>query len=255
MTGATGPVSLGPVGGLTHQVLHKLSDADLDTGWRFHLPVGGTTREPLVKNSDADMDVGWLNGRHLKIGVDGFGVEFAAGGMIYKPVSRSIVIREPSSGQQPQIEDNNGSNPRDIIDTINGDARYALHLPHPSRRVRPASLGGRQRGVLQPVGRRQIHPLQQPTIMWMMHVTSLQGIAENAWFPLIAGDDYPDWMWPWITDRRSRCRWRGTTPTPDQSASSVRIQTDGWVHCYKGGGGGDLQSNSLVTIDHVYPRG
>ena len=163
MTGATGPVSLGPVGGLTHQVLHKLSDADLDTGWRFHLPLGGTTREPLVKNSDADMDVGWLNGRHLKIGVDGFGVEFAAGGMIYKPVSRSIVIREPSSGQQPQIEDNNGSNPRDIIDQINGDARYSpISHTHPGRwRPQPA-LGGRQRGVLQPVRRRQIHPLQRP---------------------------------------------------------------------------------------------
>jgi hypothetical protein len=39
--------------------------------------------------------------------------------------SRGTTIREGSAGHQPQIENNDGSNVRDIIDTINGDARYA----------------------------------------------------------------------------------------------------------------------------------
>ena len=89
-------------------------------------------------------------------------------------------------------------------------------------------------------------------IAWCMQVTSLQGITENSWFPLIAGSDYPDWMWPWVTlEKHVPCAWDSTNA--GSIVVRVRIQTDGWVHCYKGGGGGDIQDTSLVTIDHVYP--
>jgi hypothetical protein len=63
-------------------------------------------------------------GAHIEQMRDGFGYAVSGGGIFYKRAGAGIVLRESSGGQQPQLEDNNGQNQRDIIDTINGDARY-----------------------------------------------------------------------------------------------------------------------------------
>jgi hypothetical protein len=67
----------------------------------------GTTRQVFISN------------RGVEIPVDNTGVFFNAGGGIYKKSGTGVVIRESSGGQQPQIEDNGGSNARDIIDAVN----------------------------------------------------------------------------------------------------------------------------------------
>lgn len=55
---------------------------------------------------------------------DNWGYETAAGGWFYKKSGTGLVIRKSSGGQQPQIEENDGTGARAIIDTVNGDARY-----------------------------------------------------------------------------------------------------------------------------------
>jgi hypothetical protein len=55
---------------------------------------------------------------------DGYGLETSAGGRFYKATGTGMMIRCHSANTQPQIEDNNGTNRRQIIDTINGDLRY-----------------------------------------------------------------------------------------------------------------------------------
>jgi hypothetical protein len=55
---------------------------------------------------------------------DGQGYETMAGGRFYKAVGTGLIIRCHSGNTQPQIENNDGSNRRAIIDTVNGDARY-----------------------------------------------------------------------------------------------------------------------------------
>jgi hypothetical protein len=55
---------------------------------------------------------------------DGYGYETNAGGRFYKATGTGMMIRCHSANTQPQIENNDGSNRRAIIDTVNGDARY-----------------------------------------------------------------------------------------------------------------------------------
>jgi hypothetical protein len=55
---------------------------------------------------------------------DNHGLTLNGGGRFYKASGTGVVIRQPSGNQQPQIENNDGSNRRAIIDTVNGDLRY-----------------------------------------------------------------------------------------------------------------------------------
>jgi len=55
---------------------------------------------------------------------DGQGITLNGTARFYKRTGGGVVIRKSSGNQQPQIEENNGSAARDIIDTTNGDARY-----------------------------------------------------------------------------------------------------------------------------------
>jgi hypothetical protein len=51
---------------------------------------------------------------------DGQGLVTFAGGRFYKASGTGVVIRQPTGNQQPQIENNDGTNRRFILDTING---------------------------------------------------------------------------------------------------------------------------------------
>jgi len=55
-----------------------------------------------------------------------------AGPFVHQRTGGGVTIRETSGGQQPQIEDFDGTNPRDIIDTVNGDLRYAPFGDYPT---------------------------------------------------------------------------------------------------------------------------
>ncbi|MBV8280726.1 MAG: hypothetical protein JO347_01530, partial [Candidatus Eremiobacteraeota bacterium] len=57
------------------------------------------------------------NGGELILNPDGGGVTFSGGARIYKIVGSGLILRKSSGGQMIQIEDNNGSNRRDIVDT------------------------------------------------------------------------------------------------------------------------------------------
>lgn len=109
-----GTPTTGPVAGITFVVGDwVISDG---TNWS-RLAFGGVTGAYLPLTG------GTLSG-NLTFGVDGQGVITAGGGRFYKTAGAGVRIRESSGGQQPQIEDNNGANVRDIIDVVNGDARY-----------------------------------------------------------------------------------------------------------------------------------
>ena len=58
-------------------------------------------------------------------GRDGYGIAFNDGSAVYKRSGGGIVIREAAGGTQPAIENFDGTARRDIIDTTNGDLRYA----------------------------------------------------------------------------------------------------------------------------------
>lgn len=78
--------------------------------------------------------------RAFRSNVDNFGFQTFADGWFYKKSGTGLVIRQSSGNQQPQIENNNGTNMRDIIDTVNGDIRYVRRgestgLPAPSNWV------------------------------------------------------------------------------------------------------------------------
>jgi hypothetical protein len=55
---------------------------------------------------------------------DGQGLWLYGGGGLYKRAGTGTVLRCNVGNTQPQIENNDGSNLRAIIDTVNGDARY-----------------------------------------------------------------------------------------------------------------------------------
>jgi hypothetical protein len=60
----------------------------------------------------------------IALGVDGAGLWMWGGAGFYKRTGAGVALRQSSGNQQPTIENNDGSNRRDIIDTVNGDVRY-----------------------------------------------------------------------------------------------------------------------------------
>jgi hypothetical protein len=88
-------------------------------------PVGGIGDVTAAGNNAFTGNNSFANS-HLNTLTDGYGLMMMGGCAIYKRYGGGVTIREHTGGTQPQIEDNNGSNRRDIIDTINGDARYVL---------------------------------------------------------------------------------------------------------------------------------
>jgi hypothetical protein len=82
----------------------------------------------------------------------GGGYQVEGGGWFYaRPLGGGLALRCTLGNAQPQIEDNNGSGARDIIDTVNGDARYLaraggelfgpLQLPNGTLAVPSLALG------------------------------------------------------------------------------------------------------------------
>jgi len=52
------------------------------------------------------------------------GVNFTGGAGIYAWTDKPLTLRQGTNNSQPKIINNDGSGGRDIIDTVNGDARY-----------------------------------------------------------------------------------------------------------------------------------
>jgi hypothetical protein len=77
----------------------------------------GLFSEVLTSNISPTVDA-------LYCAADGTGVGTWGGGRFYKKLSGAMTIRSGPANLQPQIENNNGTGGRDIIDTINGDIRY-----------------------------------------------------------------------------------------------------------------------------------
>jgi hypothetical protein len=77
----------------------------------------GLFSEVLTSNISPTVDA-------LYCAADGTGVGTWGGGRFYKKLSGAMTIRSGPANLQPQIENNNGTGGRDIIDTINGDVRY-----------------------------------------------------------------------------------------------------------------------------------
>ena len=59
-------------------------------------------------------------GMHVQAQTDGYGIMMNAGGGIYKKVGGGVTIRQHANNTQPRIENNDGSNGRDILDRVNG---------------------------------------------------------------------------------------------------------------------------------------
>jgi len=59
-------------------------------------------------------------GGHLSAETDGFGLATVGGGLFYKRAGGGLVIRQTTGGQQPQVENSDGSNARDILDAASG---------------------------------------------------------------------------------------------------------------------------------------
>jgi hypothetical protein len=129
-TGARGNAALGTVAPIDSIV----QASGIPLGGYY---TGGTVGHPLVKDSNVDFDTRWGGhlvtdgdivasgpGRFLTADTDGCGVRTFGDGRFYKRVGSGVGIRQSSSNEQPFIESNDGSNSRDIIDTVNGDARY-----------------------------------------------------------------------------------------------------------------------------------
>jgi hypothetical protein len=219
-------------------------------------PPGGLRGQPLVKMTDVDGEVGWgplithdthqhNHASHVEMLLDGYGLKTVGGGLFFKRSGSGMVIRESSGGQQPQIEDNSGANPRDIIDTTNGDARYLRKTSFQSVIVNGTWCNPWENG--------KYILYNDVMVSWQMVVTSMQGITENSWFPLIAGNEYPSFLHPPITlEKLVTQTWDNTNA--GTIGLRMRLTSGGDVQCFKGGGGGDLQSTSLVCIDFCYPR-
>jgi hypothetical protein len=135
-----GTPTTGPAAGITFAARDWLvSDG---TAW-VHLAIGGpattASNVSVIPNvngqtnvqdsledlsaSKVDLAGDTMTG-NLNFGTDGQGVLFSGGGAVYKIPGAGMVIRESSGGQQPQIENNDGTNRRDIIDTVNDFPRY-----------------------------------------------------------------------------------------------------------------------------------
>jgi Collagen triple helix repeat (20 copies) len=90
---------------------------------------GGTADQPLVKIDGTDQNTRWggnitvnnlTSTANITTSVDDRGLFLNSGAAVYKKLGTGLVIREPTGGQQLQLEDNNGTNRRDVLDTGNG---------------------------------------------------------------------------------------------------------------------------------------
>jgi hypothetical protein len=63
---------------------------------------------------------------HFETIQDGLGLLMNSGAIVYKRTGGGLALRQAAGNLQPQIENNDGSNRRDIIDRINGDALYGV---------------------------------------------------------------------------------------------------------------------------------
>jgi hypothetical protein len=81
---------------------------------------------------------GTLTGE-LTFSGDGTGVTFNGGGRLYKRAGAGMVLRESSGGQQPQIENNDGSAARNVVDTLGatftGDVVLPVNNSTPNQRA------------------------------------------------------------------------------------------------------------------------
>jgi hypothetical protein len=129
-------------GGQNRRVLVKLSDADNDFAWggaaHFDLDVsvigklyseGGLDFGSVAASNPTDLT------RHISLWSyvqepgKGYGLNITGGRLnltAYGGASDNTSRITLNSAAQPQIGDKNGGTLRDIIDTTNGDARYAL---------------------------------------------------------------------------------------------------------------------------------
>jgi hypothetical protein len=107
--GATGPAGPGVVtGGTADQPLVKIDGTNHNTRWGGAISVAGVTASGNMQFSS-----------------DGTGVFTKDGGGFYKKTGGGVVIREHTNGTQPQIENNDGTGGRDIIDTANAATALA----------------------------------------------------------------------------------------------------------------------------------
>jgi hypothetical protein len=100
--GAAGPGVL--PGGAAGQPLVKIDGASFNTRWGGDVSVGAVTASGSVSTTAEDRGLFFMNG---------------TGGAVYKKSAGGLTLRESSGGQQPVIEDNNGTNPRQILDMAN----------------------------------------------------------------------------------------------------------------------------------------
>ena len=94
----------------------------------------GSNQQKIMDTSDGDTRYLRLTGGTM-IGEiicqnDGQGITFMAGGRIFKKAGAGLVIKQPSNNIQLKLENYDGTNVRDVIDTVNGDVRYMKMSGH-----------------------------------------------------------------------------------------------------------------------------
>jgi len=97
------------------------------SGYAIAVTDNTTTDAVSVTNNNGGIavHVAGTGAEAFQTDIDGQGLTCNGGGRFFKKVGTGLTIRCHSGNTQPGIENNDGSNRRDIIDTINGDARYA----------------------------------------------------------------------------------------------------------------------------------
>jgi hypothetical protein len=104
--------------GATTLSLDRLDDAGIATG--------------VLSVSRANGDI-TVSDSNLIVGADGRGIDFASGNAwLHKVSGTGLVFHLPSGNQPLQVENNDGSARRAILDTVNGDARYPLRAEVPA---------------------------------------------------------------------------------------------------------------------------
>ena len=121
-----------------------------------HAFYGGTVQQARITAADG-----------ITTPIDGQGLVTNAGGRFYKASGSGVIIRQSSGNQQPQIENNNGAGRRDIIDTVNGDARYWRRTENPGAaagdRGVALQLWHTNVAVYTPAGQYTSQPIPVPT--------------------------------------------------------------------------------------------
>ncbi|HEY6371715.1 MAG TPA: hypothetical protein VIX37_14135, partial [Candidatus Sulfotelmatobacter sp.] len=118
-----------PSGGFQTQALTKLTAADYDTAWTSvpleapadNLAYGRRSLQwSRVVNVGGDTMTGSLTAADFTVSRDNFGYAVANGGWFYKAATTGLMLRQTTGNEQPQIENNNGTNRRVILDAVNG---------------------------------------------------------------------------------------------------------------------------------------